>query len=218
LLVEDDLMLGEAARDGLLQDGFAVDWVTTGQAALAAACAVEYEAILLDVGLPAFSGLEVLTALRHEGKQMPILIVTARDQIRDRVAGLNLGADDYIVKPFDLDELAARIRAVTRRAHGQASISLCAAGIAVDTSAKRVMFQGSRVEVTAREYAILVCLLERVNRIVSKAQLQNAVYDWSSEVESNTIEVYVHQLRRKLGAEIIKTVRGMGYTIESNAP
>ncbi len=209
-------MLGEAARDGLLQDGFAVDWVTTGADALSAARAVDYGAMLLDLGLPDMTGLEVLSTLRREKRPMPILIVTARDQIQDRIAGLNMGADDYLTKPFDLDELAARIRAVSRRANGQASIVLRAAEIEIDTAAKRVTFQGFKTDVTAREYAILVCLLERANRIVSKTQLQDAVYDWSSDVESNTIEVYIHQLRRKLGAETIKTVRGMGYTIESD--
>jgi DNA-binding response OmpR family regulator len=214
--VEDDFMLGEAARDGLLQDGFAVDWVTRGAPALAAARVVDYGAMLLDLGLPDISGLEVLSTLRREKRQLPILIVTARDQIQDRIAGLNLGADDYLIKPFDLDELAARIRAVSRRANGQTSDVLRAAEIEIDTAAKRVTFQGIKTELTAREYALLVCLLERANRIVSKTQLQNAVYDWSSDVESNTIEVYIHQLRRKLGAETIKTIRGLGYTIESN--
>jgi DNA-binding response OmpR family regulator len=209
-------MLGEAARDGLLQDGFAVDWVTKGADALSAARAVDYGAILLDLGLPDMTGLEVLATLRREKRSLPILIVTARDQIQDRIAGLNMGADDYLIKPFDLDELAARIRAVSRRTNGQASIVIRAAEIEIDTAAKRVTFQGIKTDVTAREYAILVCLLERTNRIVSKTQLQNAVYDWSSDVESNTIEVYIHQLRRKLGAETIKTVRGMGYTIESD--
>jgi two-component system, OmpR family, response regulator QseB len=216
LLVEDDLMLGEAARDGLLQDGFAVDWVTTGAAALAAARTVDYAAILLDLGLPVMNGLEVLATLRRESIPTPILIVTARDQIQDRITGLNKGADDYVIKPFDLDELAARIRAVVRRANGRASTTLHADDIEIDTAAKRVKQHGLNVELTAREYAILVYLLERLNRIVSKSQLQDAIYDWSSDVESNTIEVYVHQLRRKFGAETIKTVRGMGYIVESS--
>jgi DNA-binding response OmpR family regulator len=217
LLVEDDLMLGEAARDGLLQDGFAVDWVTSGATALAAVRTVDYAAILLDIGLPVMSGLEVLTILRRERIATPILIVTARDQIHDRIAGLNQGADDYVIKPFDLDELAARIRAVVRRANRQTSTTLCIAEIEIDTVAKRVRQHGLNVELTAREYAILVYLFERVNRIVSKSQLQDAIYDWSSDVESNTIEVYVHQIRRKFGAETIKTVRGMGYIVESSA-
>lgn len=206
-------MIAEAAQAGLLQDNFAVDCVNTGEAALNALALVEYDAILLDLGLPKMSGLDVLTHMRNSGRKTPVVIISARDQIADRVKGLNLGADDYLVKPFDLGELSARIIAVTRRAAGRANNVLLVGDIEVDTVAKRVTYQGKVVALTAREYAILLCLLQRLNHIVSKRQLHDAVYAWADDVESNTMEVYIHQLRKKLGVDTIKTVRGMGYSI-----
>jgi DNA-binding response OmpR family regulator len=213
LLVEDDTMIAEAAQAGLKQDSFAVDWVRSGEAALDAVALVEYDVVLLDLGLPKMSGLDVLTQLRSRAINTPVVIISARDQIADRVKGLNLGADDYLTKPFDLCELSARIVAVTRRTRGRANNVLIVGDIEVDTDAKRVTLQGNDVLLTAREYAIFLCLLQRLNHIVSKRQLHDAVYAWADDIESNTMEVYIHQLRKKLGADTIKTIRGMGYSI-----
>jgi DNA-binding response OmpR family regulator len=219
LLVEDDKMLGEAMQSGLLQKGHAVDWVRDGDAAWASARSHDYAAVLLDLGLPKRDGMQVLRGLRaHAATQTtPVLIVTARDALTERVAGLNAGADDYILKPFDLDELDARLRAVVRRAHGRASAQLSASGVVLDVAAKRVSLQGQEVSLTALEYAVVVHLMERAGRVVSRDELETALYAWNREVGSNTVEVYVSQIRRKLGRDFIVTRRGFGYCVEAEA-
>jgi two-component system response regulator QseB len=213
LLVEDDPMIGASVEKGLRQDGFAVDWVRDGRAAETAAATHTYDAILLDIGLPGKSGTDVLKSLRKGGSDTPVLLVTARDAISDRVSGLDAGADDYIVKPFDLDELAARIRAVVRRRSGRADPLIRAGEVTLDTASHRVTVKGREVALSARELALLEALLERRGAILSRSQLEEKIYGWGQEVESNAVEVYVHALRRKLGADFVKTVRGVGYTI-----
>jgi len=211
LLVEDDLMIGESVRKGLMQDGFAVDWVEDGLAAEVALDAHAYDLMLLDLGLPRKSGLEVLKSLRRKGVNLPILIATARDAVADRVEGLDAGADDYLVKPFDLDELAARIRALLRRAAGRSDPVMRHRGIELDPAARAVTRDGQSVPISARELALLQAFMDRPGTVYSKAQLEEKLYGWGGEVESNTVEVYIHALRKKLGADFIQNVRGVGY-------
>ncbi|HYC46573.1 MAG TPA: response regulator transcription factor [Burkholderiales bacterium] len=213
LLVEDDPMIGASVQKGLRQDGFSVDWVRDGAAGEAALRANAYDALLLDLGLPRKSGGELLKALRRAGNTIPVLIITARDAVSDRIAGLDSGADDYIVKPFDLDELAARIRAVQRRHAGRADRVVRVGAVEFDPAARRVTLRGQEVALSARELALLEALLDRPGAILSRAQLEERIYGWGEEIESNAVEVYVHALRRKLGAQFIRTVRGVGYTI-----
>jgi two-component system response regulator QseB len=213
LLVEDDSMIGESVRKGLRQDGFTVDWVRDGASADAALAGHRYDAVLLDLGLPKKSGVDVLKSIRRGGSDVPVLITTARDAVSDRVAGLDDGADDYIVKPFDLDELAARIRAVARRRAGRSDPLIRAGDVTLDPGSHRVTLRGNDVALSARELALLEALLDRRGAILSRAQLEERIYGWGEEVESNAVEVYVHALRRKLGADLVKTVRGVGYTI-----
>jgi two-component system response regulator QseB len=213
LLVEDDSMIGESVRKGLRQDGFTVDWVRDGNAAEAALAGHTYDAILLDLGLPGKGGVAVLKSLRGAGNDVPVLITTARDAVSDRVAGLDNGADDYIVKPFDLDELAARIRAVVRRRAGRAESLIRAGDVTLDPASHRVTLRGKDVALSARELALLEALLDRRGAILSRSQLEERIYGWGEEIESNAVEVYVHALRRKLGADLIKTVRGVGYVV-----
>lgn len=214
LLVEDDEHLGRAVRTGLQQQGHSVDWVTDGVAATLAARDRSYEAMLLDIGLPRQDGFAVLRELRRNGFDVPVLIITAREEIQDRVAGLDSGADDFIVKPFDLDELGARLRAVTRRVAGRAAPLIVHGDIEVDPATRRVTQAGRAVVLTTREYALLQHLLESTGQVRSRSQLQEALYDWSSDIESNAIEVHVHNLRRKLGRELVRTVHGQGYVID----
>jgi two-component system response regulator QseB len=213
LLVEDDPMIGVSAQKGLRQDGFSVDWVRDGVAAVAALAANPFDAVLLDLGLPRKSGDDVLKSIRSTGNDVPVLIITARDKVQDRIAGLDSGADDYIVKPFDLDELAARIRAVQRRRTGRADPLIKVRDLTFDPAARRVTWRGEDVALSARELALLEALLERPGAILSRAQLEERIYGWGEEVESNAVEVYVHTLRRKLAADFIKTVRGVGYVV-----
>ena len=216
LLVEDDAMIGASVRKGLRQDGFTVDWVRDGASADAALASHAYDAVLLDLGLPKKSGVDVLKSIRRGGSDVPVLITTARDAVSDRVAGLDNGADDYIVKPFDLDELAARIRAVARRRVGRADPLIRAGDVTLDPGSHRVTLRGKDVALSARELALLEALLDRRGAILSRAQLEERIYGWGEEVESNAVEVYVHALRRKLGADLVKTVRGVGYTIPAD--
>ncbi|MEO8935945.1 MAG: response regulator transcription factor [Burkholderiaceae bacterium] len=221
LLVEDDAMIGASVRAGLRQEGFAIDWVTDGGAAENALKvrhgADAYDLVLLDLGLPKKSGLDVLRSLRGRGDAVPVLIMTARDAVADRVAGLDAGADDYLVKPFDLDELAARVRALHRRRSGRAETLLRHVfgddTITVDPARRQVRRNGAAVALSSREFAVLEALLERAGAVLSRAQLEEKLYGWDEEPGSNTIEVYVHGLRKKLGAELIRNVRGVGYTI-----
>jgi two-component system, OmpR family, response regulator QseB len=217
LLVEDDRMLGEMVQIGLRQDGYAVDWVRDAEQGLPAVLTHPYEGILLDLGLPRSDGLTLLRQLRQRGLSTPVLILTARDGIAQRVAGLNAGADDYLLKPFDLDELSARIRAVVRRSQKVApGTRLVAGAVQLDVAAKRCLLEGQGVELTAREFMLLRVLMERAGRVVSRDDLESALFDWGSEVESNVIEVYVSQLRRKLGKDFIRTRRGLGYCVETD--
>ena len=214
LLVEDDAMIGAAAQEGLRQEGHAVDWVRDGGEAEAAAGAAPYDVMLLDLGLPRRDGLSVLRALRAKGNSIPVVIITARDAISDRVSGLDAGADDYLVKPFDLDELAARVRAVARRRAGHAAAQIRIGDLEIDTATRRVRWKGREAALSAREYAVLEALAQRPGALLSRTQLEDRLYGWDEEIASNAVEVHVHALRRKLDAALIKTVRGMGYTIE----
>ena len=213
LLLEDDPMIGEAIRAGLKRDGFAVDWVRAADAAQHALDSEPFELLLLDLGLPGGDGLELLEALRGRGSTLPVLIITARDAVADRVAGLDAGADDYLVKPFDLDELAARIRALLRRKSGRGEPHLEHLGVALEPATHRVTRDGVEVALSPREFALLELLLERPGAILSRSQLEERLYGWGEEIESNAVEVHIHGLRRKLGAQFIRTVRGVGYRV-----
>jgi DNA-binding response OmpR family regulator len=214
LLVEDDAMIGENVRDGLGQDGHTVDWVRDGAAAEAAIAAQPYEAVLLDLGLPRRDGVDVLRGMRAKRNDVPVLIITARDAVSDRVRGLDAGADDYLVKPFDLDELSARVRALTRRAAGRSSTLIEHGPITLDPATREVRVHGRAVSLSAREYALLEALTSRPGIVLSRVQLEERLYGWDDEIASNAIEVHVHNLRRKLGAgELIRNERGVGYSI-----
>ena len=213
LLVEDDPMIGESVRAGLQQDGFAVDWVQDGRAAELALQTNAYDTLLLDLGLPRKAGLDVLAALRRRGDSIPVLILTARDAVADRVKGLDAGADDYLVKPFDLEELAARVRALLRRKSGSADPVIQVGGLILNPATHEVTLDGRQVSLSAREFALIHALAARPGVVYSRAQLEEKLYGWGQEVESNTVEVYVHSLRRKLGANSIQNVRGVGYMV-----
>jgi two-component system, OmpR family, response regulator QseB len=213
LLIEDDEMIAAAMQDGLRQGGYGVDWARDGREAELALAGTPYDLLLLDLGLPRKSGLEVLRAVRAQGNTVPVLIVTARDAISDRVEGLDAGADDYLVKPFDLDELSARVRALLRRRAGRAEPLLRHRSLTLNPATHEVALAGKPLSLSGREFALLQALLERPGALLSRSQLEEKVYGWGEEVESNTIEVYIHSLRRKLGPGFIRTVRGVGYGI-----
>ena len=217
LLVEDDRMIGESVKAGLRQDAFAVDWVRDAEAADLALAAGPYALVLLDLGLPGRSGLQWLRQLRSRGQALPVLILTARDAVSDRVAGLDSGADDYLVKPFDLAELAARIRALLRRQAGRAAPSLRHGDVALDPVTREATLKGKPVSLSSREFALLSALMERPAAVLSRAQLEERLYGWGEEVESNAVEVHIHHLRRKLGAPFIRNVRGLGYTLSGQS-
>jgi len=216
LLAEDDAMIGTAVRDRLRNQGFAVDWVRDGRAADAALAGEVYDLLLLDLGLPGREGLAVLKGLRGRGSTLPVVILTARDAVDDRVAGLDAGADDYIVKPFDFNELEARLRAVLRRRAGRASSVIEHGRLSLDLTSHELRQDGTPVPVSPREFALLHALLERPGRILSRAQLEERLYGWGEEVGSNVVEVHIHSLRRKLGADLIRNVRGVGYRVPEN--
>lgn len=213
LLIEDDTMIGKAVRMGLTQAGFAVDWVTDGRAAELSLANGVYDLAILDLGLPKKDGLEILTTLRAMGSAMPVLIASARDTVRDRIVGLEAGADDYVLKPFDLDELVARVRALLRRHAGSGSPLLKCGSIVMDPVCKTVQRGGQAVELSAREFAVLEALMQRPGAVLSREKLEESVYGWGEEVASNSIEVHLHHLRRKLGAASIRNVRGVGYRV-----
>ncbi len=217
LLVEDDRMLGASVERGLRRAGHAVDWVQDGEAAEGALSTEPYDVVLLDLGLPRKGGLDVLRGLRRRGAAVPVLVLTAQDAVGDRVAGLDAGADDYLVKPFDLDELAARLRALQRRSSGRAAPVLELRGLVLDPAAHEVRLDGTVVALSAREFSLLHALLQRPGRPLSRAQLEERLYGWGEQVESNAVEVHVHALRRKLGPDWIKTLRGVGYVIPGRA-
>lgn len=213
LLVEDDALLGDGIRAGLALDGYSVDWVRDGEAAHLALLTQEYSACVLDLGLPGRDGLSVLKALRARGKRTPVLILTARDTVQDKIKGLDMGADDYLLKPIDLNELQARLRALLRRASGEAAPLLTLGELALDPSGRRVTLAGKPITLSAREYALLHDLLSHKGRIRSRQELETSLYAWGEEIESNTVEVYIHHLRKKIGSELITTVRGLGYVM-----
>ena len=213
LLAEDDPMLGDGLRAGLRQLGFQVDWVRDGMAAERELTSGGYTAAVLDLGLPLKDGLDVLHALRRRKNTTPVLILTARDAVPDRIRGLDLGADDYVVKPVDLHELAARLRSLVRRAHGQAQDLLRCGAVLLDPAARVVSLDGENVPLSTREFDLLHALMLNAGRVMSREQLEQQLYSWGYEVESNAIEVHIHHLRRKLRANIIQTVRGVGYTL-----
>ncbi len=217
LLVEDDAMIGESVRVGLRRDGFTVDWVRDGRAAELAlanvAAGAVYDVMLLDLGLPRKDGLDVLKTLRRNGNRMPVLVLTARDSVGDRITGLDSGADDYLIKPFDLDELAARIRALARRQAGRAESPIQCGGLTLNPATREARLGDQQLALSAREFAVLEALLERPGAVLSREQLEEKLYGWNEEVESNAVEVYIHGLRKKLGADFIKNIRGVGYMV-----
>jgi DNA-binding response OmpR family regulator len=217
LLVEDDALLGDGVRAGLKQAGFAVDWVQDGLAAKVALDSEEYDLLVLDLGLPKLSGMELLKSVRAKRASLPVLILTARDTVADRVAGLNAGADDYLVKPFDLDELIARLNALLRRSAGQVELTLQHGAIELTPASHQVRLAGTDVSMSAREFSLLHTLLLHTGRVHSREQLEQTLYGWGEEVESNAIEVHVHHLRKKLGSDLIRTLRGVGYVIDKVA-
>lgn len=213
LLIEDDAMIGRAVRQGLVEAGFAVDWVTDGRSAELSLANGVYDLAILDLGLPKVDGMEVLTTLRGMGNSMPVLIASARDTVRDRIAGLEAGADDYVLKPFDLDELVARVRALLRRHVGSGSPLLSIGSLVLDPVRKLVTRDDAIIDLSAKEFAVLEALMQRPGAVLSRAKLEESVYGWHDEVGSNAIEVHLHNLRRKLGIGVIKNVRGVGYRV-----
>lgn len=213
LLAEDDLSLGESIETWLTLDGYVVDRVIRGDLAQTALATQDYQCLLLDRGLPGVAGDALLRALRTRRNPVPVILITARDALRDRIEGLDLGADDYLIKPFDLEELSARIRAAVRRHEGRAETVLRHGSLSLDPAAKQVTYQGRPVDLTAHEFAVLQALIRRPGHIMSRSQLEDSLYGWGEEVESNTIEVHIYNLRRKLAPEVIKTVRRQGYRL-----
>ncbi|HEY7902348.1 MAG TPA: response regulator [Casimicrobiaceae bacterium] len=217
LLAEDDEMIGDGVRRGLAHDGFAVDWVRDGRAAELALAENVHDLLLLDLGLPRRDGLDVLEAMRRRGDRRPVLVLTARDSVRDRVAGLDAGADDYLVKPFELSELAARMRALLRRHLGRAAPRMALGALALDPATHTVTLDATPLALSAREYALLDALIARPGAILSRAQLEEKLYNWKDGVDSNAVEVHLSSLRRKLGAGWIRNVRGLGWMIAAPA-
>ena len=213
LLAEDDPMLGDGLRAGLRQQGFQVDWVRDGMAAEREIASGDYQAAVLDLGLPQKDGLDVLQSLRRKKINTPVLVLTARDAVPDRIKGLDLGADDYVLKPVDLFELGARLRSLVRRAHGQTQDILTCGDLQMNLAARQVSFAAQPVALSTREFDLLHALMLNVGRVMSREQLEQQLYSWGYEVESNAVEVHVHHLRKKLQADLIQTVRGIGYTL-----
>ena len=213
LLIEDDYMLGNSIRTGFYPYGFTVDWTQDGIAAEAALAAETYSAVLLDLGLPRKSGLEVLKKMRSDSNGTPVIILSASDRVLNRIEGLDAGADDYLSKPFDLDELAARVRALLRRSGGRTSPLLTHGDIHFDPASNTVAYKGKNIALSSRELMVLAALIEKPGAVLSRAQLVDKVYGWNDEVESNTIEVHIHTLRKKLSPGVIRNIRGLGYML-----
>jgi two-component system response regulator QseB len=213
LLVEDDAMIGAGIQRGLRQEGYAVDWAHDGRAAELALADQDYDLLLLDLGLPRKDGFALLGDLRRGGRRLPVLIVTARDAVSDRVRGLDAGADDYLVKPFDLDELSARVRALLRRNSGRAEAEIRIGALRVNPVSHEVWLDDAPIALSAREFALLRTLAEQPGTPFSRAALEERLYGWNEEIESNAVEVYIHALRRKLGADWIRNLRGVGYLV-----
>lgn len=215
LLVEDDDLLGEALRDGLRQGRWVVDWVTDGALALAALSTTSFGAVVLDLGLPGTDGTDVLRWLRQNGHATPVIIATARDRLTDRIAGLDAGADDYLVKPFDIDELSARLRAVTRRVDGAADSVITAGDVSLNLRQRSITLKRRPVALTAREYAVVELLMRRAGGLVTRNEMEEELYGFDDQISSNAIEVYIHNLRRKLGSRFITNVKGRGYRVDT---
>ena len=213
LLIEDDPMIGRALQSGLSRAGFTIDWVTDGHSGAAALANAVYDAVVLDLGLPRIDGLSLLRQLRARRDTVPVLIVSARDAVPDRIDGLNAGADDYLLKPFDLDELVARVRALLRRHAGAASSIMSAGRLSLDPVQRIATLAGEALALTAKEFALLEALMHRPGAVLSRERLEESIYGWGEEVGSNALEVHLHNLRRKLGSEFIKNVRGVGYRV-----
>ena len=216
LLVEDDESLGDAVKTGLSQFGFIVDWLKNGEIAKQILKSEIFELILLDLGLPKLSGLQLLQSIRQEGNTTPVIILTARDAVEDRIKGLDSGADDYIIKPFDLNELSARIRALTRRSQGRADTEIRYQNITLDPASYTVTLDNIPINIPRREFSLLFKLLENHGQVVTRDQLMQSIYSWDEDVDSNTLEVHIHNLRKKLNANFIRTIRGIGYMVEKN--
>ena len=213
LLVEDDVMIAQGLQTALRQAGFAIDWMRDGDSAAAALQTTTFDVVLLDLGLPHRDGIDVLRDLRRRGDATPVIILTARDEIQHRIAGLDAGADDYIVKPFDLDEVMARMRSVLRRVAGRGDPSIRHGNLRLDPVSRTVERDGVPVGLSAHEYAVIEALLQRPGAVLSRAQLEDRLYGWDEQIGSNAVEVYVHGLRRKLGSDAIRTLRGVGYFV-----
>ncbi|MCC5792571.1 MAG: response regulator transcription factor [Legionellaceae bacterium] len=214
LLVEDDELLGDAVKAGLTQFGYVVDWLKDGEAARAAVKHESFECIILDLGLPRLSGLGFLQSVRQDGNGTPVIILTARDSVEDRIKGLDSGADDYLAKPFDMNELSARVRALTRRSQGRADALLHYRNLTLDPAAHAVFVDNELINLPRREYSLLYKLLENQGHVLSREQLMQSVYGWDEDVDSNALEVHIHNLRKKLDANFIRTIRGVGYIVE----
>ncbi|WP_455912923.1 MULTISPECIES: response regulator [Pseudomonas] len=214
LLVEDDVALGEGIHQALSREGYTVDWVKDGASALHALLSEVFDLAILDLGLPRLDGLAVLRRLRESGSALPVLILTARDATEDRIAGLDAGADDYLIKPFDLSELKARLRALLRRSAGRARVTIEHAGIRLDPTTQQVSYKNDPVALTPKEYQLLYELLSPPGRVMTRERLMQLLYGWNEEAESNTLEVHIHHLRKKFSSELIRTVRGVGYLVE----
>lgn len=216
LLVEDDEMLGEVVRNGLTQYGYTVDWVKDGQSAQQALLTEgeTFDIVVLDIGLPRKSGLEVLKTVRSKNVATPVVVLTARETIEDRVKGLDAGADDYIVKPFDLDELCARMRALQRRTTSRAAPKIKHENIIIDPAAHTVTFNDQDIKLSRREFVLLLKLIENAGRVLSREHLTSSLYGWGDEIDSNALEVHIHNLRKKFGSHLIRTIRGVGYMVD----
>ncbi len=215
LLVEDDEILGDGLAAGLKMEGYAVDWLTNGKLADEALKMNCYELVVLDLNLPDMDGLSILRALRARKDETPVLVLTARDTVPDRVEGLDSGADDFVIKPFELDEICARLRALARRNEGRSTPTIEHKGVELDPASHQVKYNGLPIELSQKEFEILSFLMGNIGRVVSRSRLEESLYSWSSDIESNTVEVHIHYLRKKLDPSIIRTVRGVGYIIDS---
>lgn len=216
LLVEDDEILGDGIKAGLTMEGYAVDWLTNGALADEALKTNSYELIVLDLNLPGMTGLDVLTSLRKRKDETPVLVLTAKDTVEDRVQGLDSGADDFVIKPFDLSEVCARLRALARRQSGRSVPQVEHKGVILDPASHIVLLKHKRIDLSQKEFGILNFLMNNIGRVVSRSRIEQALYSWGSEIESNTVEVHIHHLRKKLGSKFIRTVRGVGYIIDEN--
>lgn len=217
LLVEDDIALGEGIHQALSREGYTVDWIKDGSSALHALLSETFDLVILDLGLPKLGGIEVLRRLRHDGSTVPVVILTARDATEDRIAGLDAGADDYLVKPFDVSELKARLRALLRRSAGRAKMLIEHAGISLDPGTQQVSYNNESVSLTPKEYQLLYELLSPPGRVMTRERLMQLLYGWNEEAESNTLEVHIHHLRKKISGDLIRTIRGVGYLVEDRS-